>query len=98
MCVHKANDTPMRNGWLAAAMLAAALHCYGLYDVRGVWQGIVLVNEDEWRFDVFDVKGQRTEWGQADTLVPVLKRLGLTEHGRPCPQISAPCFGRATRC
>ncbi len=88
----------MRSWWLAAPALAVALHCYDLYDAHSVWRGVAVVNEDEWRFEVFDAQGRRTESGEADALLLVLKRWGLVEKGRSCTSMFTQCFGRATRC
>ena len=86
------------NPWLAAVGLVAVLHCYNLHDRWGVWQGVALVNEAEWRFDVYDGEGRRTESGPADALLSVLKQRGLVETARLCSSILTQCFGRATRC
>jgi hypothetical protein len=86
------------NGWIAALGLVVALHCYDLYDASLVWQGVAVVNEDEWRFEVVDADGRSTERGEADAFAAVLRRLGLTERPRPCATTSLPCYGRATRC
>lgn len=83
---------------LAVAVLVAALHCYDLRDARGAWQGAVIVDEEAWRFDLYDARGRPTESGQAETLPAVLKRLGLVEKARSCPPSFTPCVGRATRC
>ena len=81
-----------------AVGLMVALQCYDLHDGRGVWRGVALVNEDEWRFEVYDAEGRRTESGPADALLSVLKGRGLVETTRPCSSIFTPCYGRATRC
>ena len=91
-------NQPVWNGWLTAVGLMIALHCYDLRDGRGVWWGVALVNEDEWRFEVYDAEGRRTESGPADALLSVLKGRGLVETTRPCSSIFTPCYGRATRC
>jgi|RhiMetdeSRZDD1v2_1073273.scaffolds.fasta_scaffold131344_4 hypothetical protein len=74
------------------------LHCYDLHDRRGVWQGVALVNEDEWRFELYDGDGRRTESGPADALLSVLTQRGLVETTRLCASVFTQCFGRATRC
>ena len=88
----------MRHIWLIAVGLTSALHCYDLHDARGTWQGAMIVDEAEWRFELYDVQGRRTESGSADALLPVLKRLRLVENARPCPPTFTACVGRATRC
>src|SRR4029453_8351971 len=76
----------MRSWWLAAPALIVALHCYDLYDAHGVWRGVAFVNEDEWRFEMFDAQGCRTESGEADAFLLILKRLGLEVEDVPhCP-------------
>jgi hypothetical protein len=88
----------MRSWWLAVPALAVALYCYDLYDAHGMWRGVAFVNEDEWRFEVFDAQGYRMESGAADAFLLMLQRLGLVEKGRSCAAIFTPCLGRATRC
>jgi hypothetical protein len=88
----------MKSGWLAVPALAVALYCYDLYDAQGAWRGVAFVNEDEWRFEVFDPRGHRMESGAADAFLVMLRRLGLVEKGRSCTAIYTPCLGRATRC
>ena len=88
----------MKTGWLAALALTAALRCYDLSGADGTWRGVAFVNEDEWRFEVFDAQGRRTESGPADAFQLVLKRLGLIEKNRACISVFVPCFGKANRC
>jgi hypothetical protein len=83
---------------LAAVELAVALQCYDLRDARGLWQGVAVVSEDEWRFDVYDQQGRRLESGAADALAALLKQRGLVDTARPCTAILIQCLGRATRC
>jgi hypothetical protein len=84
--------------WRTVVALAVALHCYDLYDGRGVWQGVAIVNEDEWRFEVYDADGRTAESGAADALFVALARRRWVETPRSCQSVSTPCFGRATRC
>jgi hypothetical protein len=88
----------MRSWWLAAPALAVTLYCYDLYDAQGAWRGVAFVNEDEWRFEVFDAQGHRMGSGAADAFLLTLKQLGLVEKGRSCTAIHTPCLGRANRC
>ena len=88
----------MRTWLLAAMALTIGLRCFDLHEPDGTWRGVAFVNEDEWRFDVFDAQGRRTEEGAADAFLIVLKQLGLVEKARPCTSVVIPCFGRATRC
>jgi hypothetical protein len=53
----------MRTWWLTALALTMALRCYDLYESDGTWRGVAFVNEDEWRFEMFDAQGRRTESG-----------------------------------
>jgi hypothetical protein len=84
--------------WLAAVGLLVVLHCYDLRDRWGVWQGVALVNEDEWRFELYDGEGRRTASGPADALLSLLKQRGLVETTRLCASVFTQCLGRATRC
>ena len=88
----------MKIGWLAVLALTVALRCYDLHESDGTWRGVAFVNEDEWRFEMFDAQGRRTESGVADAFLLVLKRLGLVETSRSCASVFIPCFGKATRC
>jgi len=88
----------MRTWLLAALALTTTLHCYDLHAPDGTWRGVAFVSEDEWRFEVFDAQGRRTESGAADAFRLVLKRLGLVEKSRSCTSVFIPCFGKATRC
>ena len=54
----------MNIGLLAILLLTVALHCYDLYEPDGTWRGVAFVNE--WRFEVFDAQGRRTDSGAAD--------------------------------
>ena len=87
-----------RPGWLTVAALIAVLHCYDLYDTRGAWQGVAIVSEDEWRFEIYDANGWRTESGPADALFAALARQRWVERARSCQSLFTRCFGRATRC
>ena len=84
--------------WLTAAVLVVALHCYDAYDRAGVRRGVVIVDEKEWRFVLYDARGRGIESGEADALPSVLKGRALVEIERPCAVFEAPCAGRATRC
>jgi hypothetical protein len=84
--------------WLAAIGLVVVLHCYDVHDRSRVWQGVALVNEDEWRFELYDGEGRRIASGPADALLSVLKQRGLVETARLCSPVFTRCFGRATRC
>ncbi len=87
-----------RASWLMVVALGVALHCYDLRDARGSWRGVAIVDEEGWRFEVYEPDGRRTESGPADGLLTVLTRRGLVETARSCESIFTRCFGRATRC
>src|SRR5262249_42876748 len=88
----------MKIGWLAVLALTVALRCYDLHESDGTWRGVAFVNEDEWRFEMFDAQGRRTESGAADAFLLVLKRLGLGGTSRSWASVFTPCCGKATRC
>src|SRR5262249_50391341 len=56
---------PYGSGWLAAVGLVAVLHCYDVHDRSRVWQGVALVDEEGWRFELDDGEGRRDEFGPA---------------------------------
>ncbi len=86
------------NRWLATVGILVVLHCYDLRDRWGVWQGAAIVNEDEWRFELYDGEGRRTASGPADALLSVLEQRSLVETARGCSSVFIQCLGRATRC